>query len=136
MLTRAETGSGVDGNLVPPLQFSINLEHFKYKVNYLKKPTQIRLWASSWGLRCEKNRDNCLSGLRRAPGCLEVDHSQHGGDRALSEGLLCKQRLQLHIVTQHFMGFTEWKVNIHIYIVRKTWLQCLYKSKLVPLESI
>lgn len=37
MLAIAETGSRVDGNLVPPLQFSINLEPFKYKVSYLKK---------------------------------------------------------------------------------------------------
>lgn len=126
MLTGAETGSRVDGNLVPPLQFSINLEHFKYKVNYLKKPTQIRLWASSWGLRCEKNRTTAyLDSAGHLAFLRWTTVSTADRDQTLSEGLLCKQRLQLHIVTQHFMGFTERKVNIHIYIVQKTWLQCL-----------
>lgn len=60
MLTRAETGSRGDGNLVPPLQFSINLEHLKYKVNYLKKANTDKAMGVFMGTQMREEQGQLL----------------------------------------------------------------------------
>lgn len=75
MLTTVETGSRADGNSVPSLHFAINLEHLKYKVNSLKKQTYNKAMSIFTACQLREEQDNNLSGLCRAFGFLEVDHS-------------------------------------------------------------
>lgn len=63
------------GNSVPSLHFPTNLQRLKYKVNYLKKQTQGKAMSIFTASQLGEELDNCLSGLHRAFGFLEVDCS-------------------------------------------------------------